>query len=150
MDLFERWKAVFPGLNSDLVLNCFEEIKKAYSDDSRHYHNLVHIEQLLQLADQYQNAIQNKLVVDLAIFYHDVVYVAGRNDNEAESAAFASKELEKLDVEMEVIGKVAQYILATKDHFSVQANDRDLQYFLDFDLSILSAQPDVYREYAQQ
>ena len=47
----------------------------------------------------------------------------------------------------EKIIKVADFIRATAQHLSVAATD-DLAFFLDFDLAILGAAPEVYTNYA--
>ena len=60
----------------------------------------------------------------------------------------ASITLIKLGSEKEIRDKIIEYILATKDHFSVETGDQDLKFFLDFDLDILSSESDVYQQYA--
>ena len=150
MDLFLRFQQSVGNADMHLAAECFGATWKKYTEPGRHYHTFHHIQQLLRLADEFSGVIQKKAVVDLAIFYHDVVYEAGKNDNEIRSAEIAREALEKLGVLLPIIQDVCDYIIATKDHFTVNTDDTDLKYFLDFDLSILSASPEIYKQYAEQ
>ncbi len=61
----------------------------AYSGAGRHYHDIGHIDSLLELSRAHRAALADPLAVDLAILYHDAVYEPSRTDNEAASAALA-------------------------------------------------------------
>ena len=150
MDLFLRFQQSVGNADMHLAAECFGQLEKKYTEPGRHYHTFHHIQQLLRLADEFSGVIQKKAVVDLAIFYHDVVYEAGKNDNEIRSAEIAREALEKLGVLLPIIQDVCDYIIATKDHFTVNTDDTDLKYFLDFDLRILSVDPEIYQQYAKQ
>lgn len=56
--------------------------------------------------------------------------------------------LNNINFPAERTAKVVNYILATKTHES--NGDNDLNYFLDFDLSILGAEDVIYDVYTQQ
>ncbi|MFN7116358.1 MAG: hypothetical protein ACK4TA_06125 [Saprospiraceae bacterium] len=105
---------------------------------------------MLNLSDEYKTHLQQKDIVDLAIFYHDVIYNPLRKDNEVRSAKRAVQELTQLKVAQEKIDLVEFYILATKTHdLQGFSNESDLAYFLDFDLSVLGADRDTYLQYAK-
>jgi len=153
MDLIleNTWENIWNGTSAqiELVAQFFNEISKAYSSKVRYYHNLQHINQMLNSCLVYKYKIADIKNVQLAIFYHDVVYSAKRKDNEERSAKLAVKHLKKLNYPTQQIEKCFTYILATKSHnFSII--DSDLDYFLDFDLQKLGADWKEYEEYSKQ
>jgi predicted metal-dependent HD superfamily phosphohydrolase len=134
--------------SADAAASCLQEIIAQYSRRGRHYHTLLHIEQLLQLSHQYAHELEDTTVVDLAIFYHDIVYKVPGSDNERKSARLAEKRLRQLLLPETVIAEVALFIEATKTHEPVEtAHFRDLCYFLDFDMSTLAADWSEYSIY---
>ncbi|HEY1113374.1 MAG TPA: hypothetical protein VGE66_07420 [Chitinophagaceae bacterium] len=108
---------------------------------------MVHIEALLHLYFQYESEFHKGNVVLFSIFYHDVVYVPGKGDNEYQSAVLAKRALEKLGVRPEMIKEVQHFIEATSQHKLRDDADPDLKLFIDFDLSILAADQEVYKVY---
>lgn len=147
--LQEKWNAVFFKEPQDLIHSIFRRLVKSYQSRTRHYHNLDHLTAMLGLSDSYASHLQQKDVVDLAIFYHDVIYNPLRKDNEERSARQAVRELSKLQLPKEKIQLIETYILATKTH-DLQGFDSesDLAYFLDFDLAVLGADREIYETYA--
>ncbi|MCP4417941.1 MAG: hypothetical protein GY805_15070 [Chloroflexi bacterium] len=129
----------------------------AYEADGRFYHNLTHIEHALNIADQLQEVAADFTAVQLAIWFHDVVYDPRQSDNEAQSVAYVQRVLHPLNVPEKMLTTVSNLILATKNHEtatsagSVQAvNSTNSNYFvmLDADLAILGASPERYAQYA--
>jgi predicted metal-dependent HD superfamily phosphohydrolase len=90
-------------------------------------------------------------VVLFSIFYHDIIYNVLRKDNELRSAQLAVKRLQALQVPASTIEQVKLYIEATKTHAVTEAvtHVSDLQFFLDFDMSVLAARPSTYRAYSE-
>jgi predicted metal-dependent HD superfamily phosphohydrolase len=132
----------------------FDKVQTMYAESQRHYHNLVHIENLLKLSVQYKTQITDLQSVYFAIWFHDCVYNPLKNDNEEQSAVIAQEYLTKLfandtdnNKKAVDIDKITKYILATKSH-SNPDNDSDLQWFLDFDLSVLGMDTVIYDTYA--
>lgn len=124
----------------------------------RHYHNLRHLDDLLQQADKLE--FENPAAVRLAIFYHDIVY--GRTSramleipedsglsNEAHSAALADEHMKKMGCDQALRRRVVSFIRMTETHQADPA-DRDAALFLDMDMSILGASPARYARYAAQ
>lgn len=130
-----------------LVAGLYSELAGHYSEPHRYYHNLDHIGSLLRLFSRYKNMLTRPDVVLFSIFYHDVIYVPGRGDNEQKSARLAGRALEQLGVPPEIISDVQQYIEATTSHRVSPAADEDLKLFVDFDLAILAADRESYQEY---
>lgn len=131
---------------SQLQDKFWDEIESAYSQPGRQYHNLNHLEYMVEKAVEYQEEIQDLDTLKFSIFYHDIVYDTNRNDNEERSAEIARNRLTKLAVPEEKIIRCVAQILATKTHKKTGDNDTD--YLLDFDLAYLGESPSLYREYS--
>jgi predicted metal-dependent HD superfamily phosphohydrolase len=124
------------------------EIEKSYSKRSRYYHNLQHLEALLGYLNALQCEIQHWNTIIFALVYHDIIYHPLQTDNEDKSAALARERLTELKTPPDIIEKVSNIILKTKGHSKSQ--DGDTNIFLDADLSILGADPEIYRNYCDQ
>lgn len=122
------------------------EIKTAYSSNSRHYHNLLHLQSLVTEILPIKNLFQNWEAVIFAVFYHDIVYNAVKKDNEEKSARLAVQKLTELGCPHATIIHCETLILATKKH--ERHIDEDVNYFTDADLSILGAAWSDYLQYA--
>lgn len=150
---YMAWKKLTAKYNANekLATELLEELIKKYAGRGRYYHNWHHIEALLALSDEYSAMIADKDAVDFAIFYHDAIYNVLRKDNEARSAKMAVERLAKLGIPERIINHVDVFIQATQTHQvpSDFGAVKDLQYFLDFDMSILGAEREVYREYKE-
>lgn len=135
------------GIAESAAEAIWRELSAAYGADGRFYHNLRHIEHTLDVAEQLREVAVDFTAVQLALWFHDVVYDPRRSDNEAESAAYAVRVLRPLGVPDELLAKVTNLILATQTHEAT--NDPDGWVMLDADLAILSAPPAQYDAYAQ-
>ncbi len=150
-DLAARWHALLAPLlpAADLREAEFVRLAAAYGAPERHYHGLQHIHNLLTQVSDYQ--VKDRVVVELAIWFHDVVYNALRADNEAKSADWALAFLQTTSLEPARQARVADLIRRTQDHTQPQPpSDADLLLFLDADLSILGAPAAAYWDYARQ
>lgn len=123
----------------------FRLLLTTYGDDRRHYHSLSHIEQMMGLAEQYQNDIQQWESFYFAIWFHDFIQ-QNSGDNEGMSAEIAAEFLAQLKVPAKIIEYCAELILATKYH--CYQPDTDMQLFVDIDLSILAVDRALYKSYA--
>ena len=126
----------------------WNEITRAYSASDRHYHNMQHLEQLYRKVSAIETHLQQPEIVWLALCYHDIIYDAGRQDNEEQSAAFAKEILDALQFSEEKVQQCTDMILATKGH-TISA-DMDTNYFTDADLSILGQEWGQYIQYAKE
>ena len=135
------------GLERQAAEAVWQALVAAYEADGRFYHNLTHIEHALNVAEQLKAVAVDFTAVQLAIWFHDVVYDPRRSDNEAESAEYAERVLRPLGVSDELLAKVRTLILATKTHEAVA--DPNVWVMLDADLAILSAPPEQYDAYAR-
>jgi predicted metal-dependent HD superfamily phosphohydrolase len=134
--------------NTAVINGMFDTLEQLYMGSKRYYHGMAHIVNLLKLWEEHKQFLEDDEVVYLAIWFHDAVYEAWKSDNEEQSADMAKKFLDSINYPAEQTKKVVDYILATKTHES--NGDNDLNYFLDFDLSILGSQDVIYDVYTQQ
>lgn len=134
----------------DIAAQCWARIYNGYRESQRHYHTLKHLCDLFLAMNTIQHLLKNVPVVSLAIYYHDIVYKPGANDNEERSAVMAEKDLHLLNWKERDIREVAAYIRSTKTHEADTAvlNSCDLDLFLDLDLSVLGADWDTYCTYS--
>lgn len=150
---YEHWCQALNvfGLDSSIGEAAYQGLLKRYRENGRHYHTLSHIEALLNWSESYRKELAEPAVVNLAIWYHDAIYSSLRKDNESRSAALALKQLAAIGVPEAALHKISQLILQTaKHHGALLLKDSDLLWFLDFDLSILGSEPQVYQRYAQK
>lgn len=136
-------------LGTEYCDSYWQEIRDHYEGEGRHYHNLRHIEELLSWMVLYEDRIEDKEVFQLSIWYHDIIYVAGRKDNERESAELARLRLPDFKLSTDRMEQCYLQILATQSHQHT-SKDPDLPYLLDFDLAILAKPWEDYQVYAQQ
>jgi predicted metal-dependent HD superfamily phosphohydrolase len=124
----------------------YRQLYDLYTDSNRHYHNLVHLFNLLNLLDKYKAKIEHPLLFELAIWYHDAIYKAKAKDNELQSALLAQKLFVKY-LDATSLSYVNALIMSTEGHFP-RLEHQDTYLFLDFDLSILAANTAVYNLYS--
>lgn len=126
----------------------FFTLVTAYSSSTRYYHNLEHIQQILEIVEPMQSQAINFPAIGLAAWFHDVIYDSRDKDNEEQSAEYAETSLKTLKLPITLIDSVKILILNTKTH-QAQPDDIDSQILLDADLAILGASESSYRNYAQ-
>ena len=135
------------SLDEDTTQNFYASLYDAYCEVQRHYHSIQHIVECLEHFHQIKTYLDDTLSVELAIWFHDVIYNPQANDNEQQSADYMLRMLENV-LGSEQIAKIYAWILATKAHAST--TDTDLAYLLDIDLAILASDPMRFAEYECQ
>lgn len=130
-----------------LINSLWNEIEARYSEKGRHYHNLLHLENMFRELETVKNNISDFTAISFSVFYHDVIYDASSKSNEEKSAAQAEKRLEELHLDRDRISLISAQILATKSH--QRSDDEDTNYLLDADLSVLGKDFNTYLEYTQ-
>lgn len=123
----------------------FTKITTHYKEKHRAYHNLIHIYNMLQLAEQLKNEIAQYNLFQLAIWYHDIIYNALRKNNERKSAELLQKDFRHL-LPAAAIEHCFQLIVSTKKH-EILLEGIDNQILLDIDLAILASKAIVYQNY---
>ena len=128
----------------------WRRVETGYSEPGRHYHTLIHIDAMLTLSTNHE--VQDRVAVDLATIFHDIVYDAingGRGRNERESARVFVEFAHSTTMTSDRINKIVQWIERTWSHDGADLDD-DGRLFMDFDMSILGADHKAYALYASQ
>jgi len=120
----------------------FANLVACYTGKKRFYHNLNHVEYVLDMVESLQELANDLPALQLAVWFHDVVYDARVKDNEVKSAEYARRVMAQLVIPAETINKASDMILATITHKAVK--DIDTQILLDSDLSSLGADADTF------
>ncbi len=139
MTLEERWMRLWRRLGVPSVDNkaIYADLIRRYSEPSRRYHTLEHIEHCLEQLDMVQSLAANLWALEFALWYHDAVYDPKAEDNEERSAELAMEVASAAKLPAKFCLEVGRLVLATK-HFSLAASGGDSQLIADIDLSGLA------------
>lgn len=144
--LLKRWKDLLKRVGCDEnVEDNFMKIKNIYSLKSRRYHNLQHIVKCLEEFDLVEDKLAQKDTVELAVWFHDIIYKTRSDTNEEDSAVYAKRILSGLGVDDKIVQDVYNLIIATKHDTKIV--DPDAKYLVDIDLSILGVDKDQFLDY---
>lgn len=150
--LFQNWYELLQNfdINQAAIKKTFTQIVSAYSTPNRYYHNLEHIHHVLEVIQtlKSQNEDLETTTVQLAAWFHDIVYDSKAKDNEEKSAEYAVEFLLSLSIPSNVIKNVKRLILTTQHHQTL-TDDFDAQVLLDADLAILGSSATDYDRYTQ-
>lgn len=142
----QRWQQLFsPFCSAQKSQQHYFFLFNAYAQSHRVYHNFQHIIACLEHFDQVRGQLNEPLEVELALWFHDVIYQPTSSHNEENSANYAIRCLQDLNVPAAVQLRVRQLILLTRHPSNPQNNDEAL--LLDIDLAILGAQRSLYAAY---
>ena len=109
----------------------FAEVAAHYAESARHYHTLLHIDDCLARLDAVADLVENPDAVEIAIWFHDVIYAPGVRDNEARSARFYLQRSDGATPRFRLA--VCRMILASR-HVRPML-DADPGYMVDIDLA---------------
>lgn len=118
-----------------------------YSDASRHYHDLVHVSEMLRAFRPVASRTNHPLALLMALWDHDVIYDPNASDNEEQSAAFLRREWSVANVYDHFIDEAEKNVLATKHATPAEGLDWDERVMVDLDLAILGSDPRTFDEY---
>jgi predicted metal-dependent HD superfamily phosphohydrolase len=135
------------GVHASMIEHVWSEIYSKYSASSRHYHNLSHLDSLIEMLLPIQDQIKDWRGIVFSVAYHDIVYNPLSKENEEKSAQLAGKRLTQLSLHSEGINKCIAQILATKHH--ELTDDSDTNHFTDSDLAILGSDAESYLNYTR-
>ena len=150
MELKNIFTALVANYSADqsLIDELWREIEKSYSHKKRYYHNLTHLERLIEQLQEYKNLIADWDTILFSVFYHDIVYKVLLKDNEERSANLAVNRLGQIGFPPQKVIVCSQQILATKAH--TISNNPDTNLFTDADLSVPGLAQPEYATYCQQ
>lgn len=146
-DLNKRWLDLFTslGVDPDKAREEYAKLVENYNEAGRYYHNFDHIGMVFETADAMRHMAEDYTLIEIAIWFHDVVYDPRAKDNEVRSAAYARRVLGEMGLPEEMIERVSDLILATITHIA-QDGDIDAQILLDADLAPLAYDQNVFFE----
>ncbi|WP_211325710.1 HD domain-containing protein [Roseimicrobium gellanilyticum] len=150
--LRERWQHLCRTLAvAETCDTTWQLLRDAYTEPHRAYHNLTHIAECLAQLDRVVGVIippEHGTSIELALWFHDVVYDTHRHDNEEASAALAEMHLTRAGLPANLIAQVTHLILATKHSATPPAGDA--AWGVDIDLAILGVDAVRFDEYEKQ
>lgn len=132
------------GITEAIALDVWKQLTALYGEPIRSYHNLHHVEAMLI---HLEDADPGNVGMELAIWFHDVIYDPRARDNEARSAAFFEDSFGQF-LSSRLQDEVSRLILAT-DHSQERSGRKDEDLMRDIDLLILAASPADYLNYCQ-
>jgi predicted metal-dependent HD superfamily phosphohydrolase len=156
--------------DSDSRIKIAAEVIQKYREPSRHYHGLAHIKHCLWELDQipeglvlgdgpHANIRDFRAKIELAIWFHDVIYDPRSKTNEHDSAKFFTSSLAedsgtglpevKNSEGARAVEEISEMIELSNHRQPVTDNKSALAYFLDIDMAILGRPEIHYGEYAQ-
>jgi predicted metal-dependent HD superfamily phosphohydrolase len=145
-DMLDRWKALWVRLGSAKNMEpLFRKLLDAYGEQQRAYHDFSHIRRCLEEFDVVKNRLGHPDEVEVAIWFHDIIYDPLSSRNEEDSANIAAAELKKAKISNASILMIKDLILATRHNGIVKGSDA--QYLMDIDIATLGSTPAIYQQY---
>ena len=138
----ERWNGLMQSLGLPASEATFHALDAAYRESHRHYHTTQHIDDCLAQFDLLRSQADHPDSIELALWFHDAIYLPYKGGNEEKSAEWAARFLEEAGADEGTIARVRDLILATRHE--VVATDGDTAILIDIDLSILGADRSRY------
>ena len=126
----------------------FAEVWHAWEEPHRHYHGVNHLRDCLAQLDGAPPTQADRDLAEVALWFHDAVYVPGATDNEARSAEWASRALTSAGVSRARADEIARLIQLT-DH-DAPAADPTGALVCDVDLSILGRPAPEFEDYERR
>lgn len=126
----------------------WKEIAMPYlTEANRNHHNILHVGTMSADLKEVMHLCEDPVAVAYAIWMHDIFNdtMMRRHENEERSADKAVSLAQSLGLPEEFCQKVRALIMATKHDRTF--TDPDIQVLVDLDLSILGANPRIFREY---
>eukprot|EP00903_Cladosiphon_okamuranus_P009506 g9058.t1 len=147
-----RWRSLCRelGVEDALAEEWGNQLREGYSEDGRHYHTLEHLADMLEHADSDFPSLRHPPFVQLAIFFHDLVYDPKSGTNEEDSEALFAIFAGSAGLKPPDSRKVSEYIIATKRHDASASDDQDLRAFIDLDMAVMGRERSAYLAYASQ
>jgi len=123
-------------------------LSDAYSEPQRKYHTLRHIGHCLEEFEPARGLAKDPVAVEMALWYHDVVYDPRSKENEERSAVLADEAAAVMGWDRGRRERITGLIRAST-HVAA-AEESDARLFTDIDLSILGQPWAIFDEYERQ
>ena len=149
-ELLRRWQATVgllaPHAGERAVTPAGQLLLERWGEPHRHYHNLVHLRELLAGVDVLADLPADVQAVRAGAWFHDAVYEGRPGADEQASAALARQVLTQIGVVEARVEEVARLVLLTSTH-DPAPGDSNGEVLCDADLWILAAETSRYDEY---
>jgi len=123
-----------------------DRLAERYREPHRRYHDLRHLQEVLQTVDDLADAADDIEAVRWAAWFHDAVYDVHRDDNEERSARLAEQDLAASGLDHDMVSEVSRLVRLTATH-QPEDGDANGAVLCDADLRILAADPWRHAEY---
>lgn len=124
-----------------------DNVHRSYFEYFRRYHTYEeHIIPGLELFETVRGLCEEPLLVELAWYYHDIIYIPGSPYNEQISADKAYFDCTQLGYGQKIASTVHNLVMATQ-HFKTEPRIQDEKVIHDLDLAILGSDPVDYEKY---
>jgi len=127
------WRRCLVEGATDASAEIHQRLVDGYNESQRHYHTLAHIDHCLSMFDLCKSLAIKPDALEIAVWFHDAIFVPGEPDNEALSAKLY-RDLSAGVHNDEFQDLVDRLIMATL-HDGRSLDDRDAGYMVDIDLS---------------
>src|SRR4051794_32424934 len=120
----------------------YGELVSAYTAPDRYYHDIRHIAHCLSEFEGVRHLAHNPQALEVAIWFHDVVYDGRQKDNEEQSAEVAAAALRKLGSSEAFTDKAHHLTLSPRHDVDPPTDDGKLM--ADIDLASLALTPERF------
>lgn len=127
------WRRNLLDSANDDAAAIYQRIEAAYAEPQRFYHTIEHVEHCLAMFDDCRALLNLPDAVELAIWFHDAIFIPGNPDNEARSAVLYQEVAAQAHPE-DFCARIPRMIMATL-HDGDALDDDDTLYLVDIDLS---------------
>lgn len=148
MDLGRRWESLWRRVAMSDPDQEYGFLETAYRESHRTYHTLDHVRECLAQLDGVADLAEHPVDLELALWFHDVVYRPFARDNEARSAQWARMSMTNGGADPVSVDRVARLVDATSHRSESEENDHRL--IVDIDLSVFGWDPERFVRYETQ
>lgn len=147
-ELEGRWESLWERLDLVPRMGLFETAISRWTEPHRSYHTPQHLLECLKVHAHLAKYSPQANIVELALWYHDIIYNVSQHDNEERSADLACATFTKSGGSPIMAEELRQIVLATSHRHPVKSIEAAIT--VDADLAILGAPKDRFDEYEQQ
>lgn len=146
--LANSWSRTWQALGTPAPAGLMEQLLARYAEPHRRYHSQQHLHECLAHLVPALHLAEHPGEIEIALWFHDAIYELKAQDNEAQSAQWAARELAAAGLAPEACERVVALVMATR-HAALPPSG-DAQLLVDVDLAILGAAPERFAEYERQ
>ena len=141
----EGWQQLMTEFGLQDCRETYHMLTTAYAEKHRAYHTIEHIQACFRHLSAAENQASHPHEIELALWFHDVVYKPFSSTNEEDSAVLSKAFLAANGIAPDISQRIYDMIILTKDHVTPRTIDETLM--IDIDLSILGAKQDTYDQF---